>query len=170
MIINSKKKWTYLRRVRQWPFSSFLTSVHTFFQEKPDPEVSRLTPVSILSPLQPFPRFWYSHWRTGCITPPPAAWFISRCHITLLQLGAVRIRRRTLTRTHCFPLLLLEVTLWNPGTTFQSRREWMKWWVAHSQMPLERKAGRRDMEIKGKSIDHVLTLEKGALSLQKTMV
>jgi hypothetical protein len=37
-------------------------------------------------------------------------------------------------------------------------------------MPLERKAGRRDMEIKGKSIDHVLTLEKGALSLQKTMV
>ena len=41
----------------------------------------------------------------------------------------------------CFLLLPLEVTLWSSGTMSRSRQGWRKWWAAHSQKPLVRKAG-----------------------------
>ena len=64
--------------------------------------------------------------------------------------------------TYCFLLLPLEVTLWSPGTTSRSRQGWRKWWAAHSQKLLVRKAIRTDVTRRDKHSYHELILESEA--------
>lgn len=107
---------------------------------------SSLTPSSLWTHQVCRTQEWRKH-------DPPNCPQRSSIQITLTVLPVwclASLKRLTLRETYCFLLLPLEVTLWNPGTTSQSRQGWMKWWAAHSRKPLERKAGRTSVTRRGK--------------------
>lgn len=143
-------------------FAEFFSTSVSFSSREAWPKSLREEPHSVtLLSSSPALDVCCTHWRRQTPDPPTSTRSSIHSHIHTLPSSPEpsRSQEATLRETYCFLLLPLEVTLWNPGTMSRSRLGWMKWWAAHSQKPLERKAGGTDGTKRGKCSYHELTAE-----------